>query len=159
MGKTRVRYEITTAMRSTLVERFPLAFMPKGAQKRPLKIGIDQDIAAAAPDLNPQHVRWALNDYVTGFKYLRHMKAGAERLDLSGAPNGEVSAEDAESAERALLRLASPKFMKSAQDKLRDALRPFAKYYELNDCAETGQDALEVPVSDLKRAAAVLARC
>lgn len=38
-------------------------------------------------------------------------------------------------------------------DALREALEPFAHYFDLNDCAERNDDdALEVPIRDLKRA-------
>lgn len=42
---------------------------------------------------------------------------------------------------------------------LQEALEPFARYYRLNDCHERlPDDALEVPISDLARAADLLAR-
>ena len=37
-------------------------------------------------------------------------------------------------------------------ERLRKALAPFSWYYSVNDCAETDQKVMEVPVSDLRRA-------
>ncbi len=42
--------------------------------------------------------------------------------------------------------------------KLRAALKPFAHYYEINDCHDRPNDNLEVPIADLKRARDALAR-
>ncbi len=37
-------------------------------------------------------------------------------------------------------------------ERLRAAVAPFSWYYSVNDCAETDQKTMEVPVSDLRRA-------
>lgn len=45
------------------------------------------------------------------------------------------------------------KFFADENRQLRAALQPFGFYYELNDCHELkADDALEVPIADLKRA-------
>lgn len=77
--------------RAELVERFPLAFAGKGEQKRPLKIGIREDIKAAWPEVSDDDLGRALMDYTGGFKYLRNVAAGQARLDLDGQPCGIVT--------------------------------------------------------------------
>lgn len=93
------------SIRAELVERFPKAFCPKGAQKVPLKIGINRDIKAAWPEVSSKHLRMAMFDYTRGFKYVANMKAGAERIDLDGQPAGAVSDDDAADAAEKLVKL------------------------------------------------------
>ncbi|BCH33241.1 hypothetical protein MesoLjLc_51710 [Mesorhizobium sp. L-8-10] len=83
------------AMRIVLSRRFPAAFMAKGhPTKLPLKVGIRDDVFAAAPDLNKEFVRRAIGDYCTGPKYARAMKAGVVRVDLNGSAAGTVTEKD-----------------------------------------------------------------
>lgn len=43
--------------------------------------------------------------------------------------------------------------IQAEMERLRAALKPFGYYYELNDCQDRRlDDALEVPIADLKRA-------
>lgn len=93
-----------TATRALLAERFPRCFAPKGAPKRPIKLGIHNDLRAAAPDISRRLIRIALEDYTTGISYLRAMAAGAARLDLEGWPAGEVSITHAKLARQLLER-------------------------------------------------------
>lgn len=87
--------KLATHTREILVERFPKAFMPKGADKIPLKLGIRADIRAACPDLSGLAVGVALFDYVSGFKYRDALKEGADRVDLDGNPVAKVIAIEA----------------------------------------------------------------
>jgi sRNA-binding protein len=151
MTHTRKKLELIAATRLILVEKFPAAFLPKGAQKKPLKVGISDEVIAGLPDVDPRYLRWAITDYCVGPKYLRNMREGARRIDLAGNEAGEVTASEAMAAERQLLYMNAPRHLKSENDKLRAALKPFARYYDLNDCDELPADhALEVPVSDLR---------
>jgi ProP effector len=83
------------ATRNLLTETFPLAFMPKGTEKRPLKVGIYADVRAALPELSGKDVRIALADYTEGPTYLRNVIAGAVRVGLNGEPAGAVTEEQA----------------------------------------------------------------
>lgn len=85
-------------VRPVLVERFPLAFMPAGMPKKPLKIGIREDLEASMPDFQRFELRLALADYCGGPTYLRSLVAGATRIDLAGLPAGTVDAAEAEFA-------------------------------------------------------------
>jgi ProP effector len=93
-----------TATRALLVERFPRCFCGKGEPKHPLKLGIHNDLRAAAPDISRRLIRIALEDYTTGLSYLRAMAAGTARLDLEGWPAGEVSITHAKLARQLLER-------------------------------------------------------
>jgi sRNA-binding protein len=85
-------------MRALLVERWPSCFSPKGAQKRPLKVGIVQEVVAALPGARPALIATAIADYAAGPTYLGNMVAGAERIDLDGRQAGRVTGDDARHA-------------------------------------------------------------
>jgi sRNA-binding protein len=91
-------------VRRILTERFPLAFMPKGASKPPLKVGTYGDVRVAAPDLTSKDVRLALNDYTGGATYLRNVIVGAVRIDLNGESAGTVTEDQAAHAAGRLKR-------------------------------------------------------
>ncbi|WP_234270293.1 ProQ/FINO family protein [Billgrantia ethanolica] len=82
--------------------RYPHAFF-KG-HTRPLKVGIHLDLAAREP-WPEKLVRRALAGYVNLPRYLKAVREGAERIDLDGAPAGDVDAQAAEHAKRKLERL------------------------------------------------------
>ena len=87
------------AMREELHRRFPLCFAAKGAEKRPLKLCINQDIAQRAPDLDPDLVYAAIGDYQRGRTYLRNLVLGALRVGLDGLCAGSVTRSQAWRAE------------------------------------------------------------
>ncbi|MDR6953828.1 ProP effector [Ancylobacter sp. 3268] len=95
-----------TETREQLAQRFPRCFMPKGAPKLPLKIGIYHDLKLAAPDISSRRLHLALRDYTGGPTYLAALREGAHRLGLDGWPDGIVSADQAADARR---RLSSKK--------------------------------------------------
>lgn len=53
---------------------------------------------------------------------------------------------------RSIKRRKTHQELRAEIDRLRDALAPFSWYYSVNDCAETDQKNMEVPVSALRRA-------
>jgi ProP effector len=81
-----------------LAARFPGVFVVQDARRRPLKVGIHLDAIAAAPDLDVKLLKATLSWYTTSDGYFLKTKEGATRVDLTGAPAGSVSAEDAEHA-------------------------------------------------------------
>ncbi|NIC06828.1 hypothetical protein HBJ55_15475 [Halomonas sp. DX6] len=85
-------------------QRYPKTFF-KG-HTRPLKVGIHQDLAAREP-WPEKLVRRALAGYVNLPRYLKAVREGAERIDLDGAPAGNVDDQAAEHAKRKLERLQS----------------------------------------------------
>ncbi|MGQ7260365.1 ProQ/FINO family protein [Vreelandella sp. V005] len=76
-------------------ERYPNAFF-KGHTK-PLKIGIHQDLAEREAWPN-KLIRRALANYVNLPRYIKAVRAGAERVDLDGQPAGKVDKEAAQHA-------------------------------------------------------------
>ena len=59
MSSKRRGRELAIETLSILAERFPAAFLLRG-HRRPLKIGIDRDLAEAAPDLAAAAIKQAL---------------------------------------------------------------------------------------------------
>jgi sRNA-binding protein len=83
-----------------LAEKFPLAFFLNGSRRRPLKIGILDDLIIAEPKISRTRLRSALRDYTSSPGYLLACREGAARVDLSGQPAGTVSEEEAQHAWR-----------------------------------------------------------
>ncbi|MDN3524293.1 ProQ/FINO family protein [Halomonas sabkhae] len=85
-------------------QRYPEAFF-KG-HTRPLQVGIHE--ALTAREAWPEKlVRRALACYVNLPRYLKSVREGAERIDLDGAPGGQVDGGAAEHARKKLERLQS----------------------------------------------------
>jgi ProP effector len=98
MGKNRFhQVDVTLAF---LFNRYPKCFVRREIKRRPLKIGIRLDLAAAG--LEPGPLGLALKVYCANSGYLRAMHEGAPRIDLDGLPAGVVTAEDAAHAARVL---------------------------------------------------------
>lgn len=85
-------------------QRYPNAFF-KG-HTRPLQVGIHEALAEHEP-WPEKLVRRALACYVNLPRYLKAVREGAERIDLNGAPAGDVDAGAAEHARKKLDRLQS----------------------------------------------------
>jgi|SRR6516225_5743445 ProP effector len=82
-----------------LAERFPACFAVNPSYRRPLKLGIHNDILAQLGEtITPRGLSDALRIYVGNIKYLKALVAGADRVDLNGMPVGTVSAEHAATA-------------------------------------------------------------
>lgn len=80
-----------------LQRRFPAAFPKNPAPKVPLKIGILADLLAHAAELSlsEAEIRDAVSTWCRGTRYWACLVEGAARVDLTGAPAGEVTARDA----------------------------------------------------------------
>src|SRR5678810_14001 len=86
-----------------LCQRFPKTFFMYQGRRKPLKIGIRDDIVAVlGNEIEPKLLHHALRHYTLNFNYLHARTLGAERIDLDGNAAGHVSEEDALSAKRAL---------------------------------------------------------
>lgn len=83
------------ALLNTWYERYPKAFF-RGHTK-PLKIGVHQDLAEREEWPN-KLIRRALANYVNLPRYIKAVRAGAERVDLDGLPAGKVDKEAASHA-------------------------------------------------------------
>jgi ProP effector len=79
-----------------LAARWPRCFAIYQRRRRPLKIGIDRDLAAALGDsVTPVELEVVLSRYVRSEGYLFKCVADAARIDLDGAAAGSVTAEQA----------------------------------------------------------------
>ena len=97
-----------------LAGRFPHAFMILETRRRPLKVGIFSEVAAAVNGaVEPHELRAAFHAYTDNSGYSRSVRSGAAGVDLDGNAAGVVSApEAARAAERLaaeLLRAANRK--------------------------------------------------
>jgi sRNA-binding protein len=96
-------------MLQTLTDRFSNCFRPLGQPRLPLKIGIDKDVRAAAPDLDADDVSSAIRFYVRSTSYHQgSLVEGTARIDLDGNPCGAVDATQAKGSAALLLRRKVP---------------------------------------------------
>ncbi len=96
-------------MLPVLVKTFPKAFFAHGRNRRPLRVGIFEELnAALPPEIDRQRLRLYLGIYTRQPSYLRELTPGAIRIDLSGYPAGGVSAKEAASAATRLQKLHDP---------------------------------------------------
>jgi ProP effector len=86
-------------------QRFPLAFARLSAStRRPLKVGIDRDIAIAMPEIGIVEIKSALRWYCGDLRYHRACTEGADRLDLDGNVAGAVTTAQAVSAKATIAK-------------------------------------------------------
>ena len=105
-----------------LAERFPHAFIILETRRRPLKVGIFSEVAAAVNGaVKPHELRAAFHAYTDNSGYLRSLRTGAARIDLDGNAAGVVSAAE---AARAAERLATKLLRAKANRKAKPATRP-----------------------------------
>jgi ProP effector len=95
---TKGWYAKASAGIARLAELFPAAFSVYEGKRRPLKVGICNEIIAVGT-MEPDELHLALRLYCSSFGYRCAMRAGASRIDLNGEPAGEVTAADAATAE------------------------------------------------------------
>jgi len=103
-----------------LYKRFPLCFM---ISKRPLKIGIKEDLFACAPDIARNKVRTILRLYTDETSYLASVITGAERIDLLGKVVGRVTTEEAKQAAWRALGVSEARKMRTKLWKLKEVER------------------------------------
>ena len=83
------------AVISLLAEKWPCCFSIIESGRRPLKLGIRDDVLAALGGaISAGRVSAALRWYVSSPEYQRRLVHGAWRVDLNGRPAGTVSQED-----------------------------------------------------------------
>lgn len=80
------------ATRRELVRRFPNCFVPKGTDKRPLKIGVHREILKLCPDIPKVAICAALGDYIAGWRYQRALVEQTHRINLRGETVEEIDA-------------------------------------------------------------------
>ena len=81
------------AVLETLVASFPVF-----RDCLPLAIGIHKTIRERLPEIEPQQLRAAMRIHTASTRYLKALSQAAVRVDLDGAPAGEVTAEQRQQA-------------------------------------------------------------
>lgn len=102
--RSRRKAEIYAEVRDVLVKRFPLAFMPQGSPKIPLKVGIARDVIERCPDIPMPNVKLFFGDYAGGYRYQQAILAGEHRFDLDGKIAGQIIEEHKERARQILAK-------------------------------------------------------
>lgn len=86
-----------------IAQHWPV-FTLQGA--RPLAIGIREQMIADAEarglDITVSHIKQGLYDYINRRVYLKALTLGGSRFDMTGQPNGEVTPEQRQDAQRKL---------------------------------------------------------
>jgi ProP effector len=86
-----------------LADLFPSAFVLYQWNRKPLKLGIRDDLrAACAGAVTPNELQNALRRYCTSDGYLVALREGAARIDLGGNAVGIVSTDQAAQAGKVL---------------------------------------------------------
>ncbi|KQW30794.1 hypothetical protein ASE36_00375 [Rhizobium sp. Root274] len=109
MSKNKASKPEIQQVRAALSLAFPECIARKSGKKKPLKIGIRQDLMAAArdhfPTLSRRLIDAFLRDYCGGPNYLKSVIKGAVRVNLQGSFAGFVSADEALFAHECLRRI------------------------------------------------------
>jgi ProP effector len=91
------------AIIALLCSRFPKAFFLHEDRRRPLKLGISDDVLAVLGDaIDRKELGSALRVYTGSMVYLKRQTAGTDRIDLDGNACGVVSEEHGANAQRRL---------------------------------------------------------
>src|SRR5215831_8473931 len=94
-GTSAMSHNAILAVISLLAEKWPSCFSIIESGRRPLKLGIRDDVLAALDGaISAGKVSAALRWYVSSPEYQRRLLHGACRVDLNGRPAGTVSHED-----------------------------------------------------------------
>ncbi len=112
---SRKRKAAVLATVTLLADRFPAAFFMFESRRRPLKIGVAADICEAVPEINKEHLQWALARYCMSPGYLRSLTVGAERVDLAGNAAGTVTEEAAAKALGMLAQVVTARRKRTAK--------------------------------------------
>ncbi|WP_162270289.1 ProQ/FinO family protein [Bordetella ansorpii] len=96
---TRAKADPALLAIARLQQSYPAAFPKKPGAKLPLKKGVFEDLKVqTAHGLAPDALKLALSVWCQGMRYWKCLKDGAERVDLTGAPCGQVTAAEAQRA-------------------------------------------------------------
>jgi ProP effector len=94
-SSTKNRAQAIAAAIALLAELYPKCFAIYEERRRPLKIGIHQDIQAALDGaITPTELHRALGFYCSNPVYLSQTRTGAGRVDLNGELAGAVTADE-----------------------------------------------------------------
>ena len=96
-------HRTTLATIELLAEMFPACFFAFQQRRKPLKLGIHNDVLATLDGaITPKELSVAMRVYCGNRFYLRASIEGAPRIDLNGEVAGSVSTEEADNARQRL---------------------------------------------------------
>ena len=136
---SRKRKAAVMATVSLLAERYPAAFFVFEGRRRPLKIGIAADICEAMPEINKEHLQWALARYCMSPGYLRSLTSGAVRVGLGGDAAGTVTDEAAAKAVAMLAQVVTARRKRTAKVEREPAKVGLAGNQAAGRCRVRGQ--------------------
>ena len=119
-AKKRKYIEALAAI-EVLETRWPKTFFLNQMHRKPLKVGIHDDLLAAGVELTPSALSNALRTYCGNRFYLQQLRVGAGRIDLEGAIVGYVNSVDAKCASDELRRR---RYLKAVQQEAAAATSP-----------------------------------
>lgn len=134
-GKPRAR-EQSRQLLGRLVETYPKAFLPLSArQVHPLKLGIHKDLQPVIKEwgYEPLALKLALAAYIRQLRYQIAITKEATRVDLDGAPAGEISDEHRQKAQEQVETIRATRKARQPAADAKPARSPAA--------AETGESA------------------
>jgi ProP effector len=112
-----------------LCEKFPKAFVMYEQRRRPLKLGIHRDVAAALPALSVMEIKTAMRCYCGNLGYNRACVEGAARIDFDGNAVGTITADEAANAKHQVACIKAVWNRRTMQKKAaaKEALAPAEK--------------------------------
>jgi sRNA-binding protein len=133
----------TIATIALLVETYPKTFTIIESKRRPLKIGIYSDLAAALDGaITEDEIKRTMRHYTSSEGYLKNLLCGAWRFDLDGKVVGVVTRTEEDHAKRRLagLEAAQARRKTKAERQQADALeRTQPRRLSLADLREAGR--------------------
>lgn len=116
--ETETKALTTKEIIALLAKKFPACFSTEG-QAKALKVGIFQEIAEQLTEednVSKTRLRQALRHYTSSWRYLKSIKLGAPRVDLTGEKTAEIDQEQADHAAQTL-KASQEKFGHKAPNK------------------------------------------
>lgn len=116
--ETETKALTTKEIIALLAKKFPACFSTEG-QAKALKVGIFQEIAEQLTEednVSKTRLRQALRHYTSSWRYLKSIKLGAPRVDLTGEKAAEIDQEQADYAAQTL-KESQEKFGHKVQNK------------------------------------------
>jgi ProP effector len=110
-----------------LATLYPLCFFREHELRRPLKIGIREDIIAQHAELQPSVIVSALQNYARCVPYWSKLKAGAARIDLDGNVAGQVTLEDEQAANVKIAKAERRAKAREIEDRQKTPAQPFPR--------------------------------
>ena len=107
-----------------LATLYPLCFFRAHELRRPLKIGIREDIVAQHPELQPSVIVNALQIYTRCVPYWSTLKTGVARIDLDGNVAGKVTLEDEQAAKLKIAKAEGRAKAKEIEDRKKAEAQP-----------------------------------